>query len=110
MESTKLKYEDLVFLNELLKTGLSFKNSLELLTNKTNEKIIDEKLFLETLWEIPYQVLREGEEYIGYYAELPGCIGSAANEEELKTEMQAILKKWIRTAVGIWRENKILEE
>ena len=42
MESTKLKYEDLVFLNELLKTGLSFKNSLELLTNKTNEKIIDE--------------------------------------------------------------------
>ena len=41
MESTKLKYEDLVFLNELLKTGLSFKNSLELLTNKTNEKIID---------------------------------------------------------------------
>ena len=42
MESTKLKYEDLVFLNELLKTGLSFKNNLELLTNKTNEKIIDE--------------------------------------------------------------------
>ena len=40
MESTKLKYEDLVFLNELLKTGLSFKNSLELLTNKTNEEII----------------------------------------------------------------------
>ena len=33
-----------------------------------DEKIIDEKLFLETLWEIPYQVLREGEEYIGYYA------------------------------------------
>ena len=75
-----------------------------------DEKIIDEKLFLETLWETPYQILREGEEYIGYYAELPGCIGSAANEEELKTEMQAILKKWIRTAVGIWRENKILEE
>lgn len=75
-----------------------------------DEKIIDEKLFLETLWEIPYQVLREGEEYIGYYAELPGCIGSAANEEELKTEMQAILKKWIKTAAGIWRENKILEE
>ena len=44
MESTKLKYEDLVFLNELLKTGLSFKNSLELLTNKTNEKIINEIL------------------------------------------------------------------
>ena len=42
MESTKLKYEDLVFLNELLKTGLSFKNSLELLANKTNEKIIVE--------------------------------------------------------------------
>lgn len=75
-----------------------------------DEKIIDEKLFLETLWETPYQVLREGEEYIGYYAELPGCIGSAANEEELKTEMQSILKKWIRTAAGIWRENKILEE
>lgn len=75
-----------------------------------DEKIIDEKLFLETLWETPYQVLREGEEYIGYYAELPGCIGSAANEEELKTEMQAILKKWIKTAAGIWRENKILEE
>ena len=75
-----------------------------------DEKIIDEKLFLETLWETPYQILREGKEYIGYYAELPGCIGSAANEEELKTEMQAILKKWIRTAAGIWRENKILEE
>ena len=75
-----------------------------------DEKIIDEKLFLETLWETPYQILREGEEYIGYYAELPGCIGSAANEEELKTEMQSILKKWIRTAAGIWRENKILEE
>ena len=75
-----------------------------------DEKIIDEKLFLETLWETPYQILREGEEYIGYYAELPGCIGSAPNEEELKTEMQAILKKWIKTAAGIWRENKILEE
>ena len=42
MESTKLKYEDLIFLNELLKTGLSFKNSLELLKNKANESVIDE--------------------------------------------------------------------
>lgn len=35
-----LKYDDLISINELLKTGLSLKNTLELIQNKDNVKII----------------------------------------------------------------------
>ncbi len=44
MEFTRnkaLKYDDLISINELLKTGLSFKQALDLIKNKDNQEIID---------------------------------------------------------------------
>ena len=76
-----------------------------------DEGVVDEKMFFEIFWEMPYETVREdAEKIIGFYPALPGCIGFADNEEELKKEMQTALRKWIRQAFYMWRENKILEE
>lgn len=75
------------------------------------EGIIDEKMFFEIFWETPYEVQEEETgNYTGFYPALPGCIGEADTEQKLKKEMRKALKKWIRSAFYMWRENNILEE
>lgn len=75
------------------------------------EGVIDETMFFEILWEASYEIRKEdGKRYVGFYPYLPGCIGTADSKEKLKKEMQGALKKWIRSAFYMWRENKILEE
>lgn len=74
------------------------------------EGIIDEKEFFEIFWETPYETLKENEKYTGFYPSLPGCIASAEGKNQLKEEMRTALKKWIRSAFYMWRENNILEE
>lgn len=74
------------------------------------EGIIDEKEFFEIFWETPYETLKENEKYTGFYPSLPGCIASAEGKNQLKEEMRIALKKWIRSAFYMWRENNILEE
>ena len=74
------------------------------------EGIIDEKEFFEIFWETPYETLKENERYTGFYPSLPGCIASAEGKNQLKEEMRTALKKWIRSAFYMWRENNILEE
>lgn len=75
-----------------------------------DEEIIDEATFFDILWEIQYEILKEENSCTGYYPNLPGCIGIASDEEELKEKMQAALQKWIRNAYIMWRENNILGE
>ena len=74
------------------------------------EGVIDEKEFFEIFWETPYEILKENETYTGFYPSLPGCIASAEGKNQLKEEMRTALKKWIRSAFYMWRENNILEE
>lgn len=74
------------------------------------EGIIDEKTFFEIFWETPYKIVKENEKYTGFYPSLPGCIASAGEKDQLKAEMRTALKKWIRWAFYMWRENNILEE
>lgn len=54
--------------------------------------------------------MKENEKYTGFYPSLPGCIASAEGKNQLKEEMRTALKKWIRSAFYMWRENNILEE
>ena len=75
-----------------------------------DEGIIDEDMFCELLWETSYEAVKEDTGYAGFYPSLPGCIGFADSREDLEKEMQTVLKKWIRQAFYMWRENKILEE
>ena len=74
------------------------------------EGVIDEKEFFEIFWETPYEILKENEKYTGFYPSLPGCIASTEGKNQLKEEMRTALKKWIRSAFYMWRENNILEE
>ena len=80
------------------------------LYHKGADGVIDEKEFFEIFWETPYEILKENEKYTGFYPSLPGCIASAEGKNQLKEEMRTALKKWIRSAFYMWRENNILEE
>ena len=75
-----------------------------------DEGVVEEKMFFEIFWEMPYETIREDKKLVGFYPALPGCIGFADREEDLEKEMQMALKAWIRQAFYMWRENKILEE
>ena len=76
-----------------------------------DEGVVEEKMFFEVFWEMPYETVRKADEkFVGFYPTLPGCIGFANNEADLRNEMQTALKKWIRQAFYMWKENKILEE
>lgn len=87
-----------------------YHKEIEGLCRMLEEGVIDETMFYEILREIPYEVLDEGGCFTGYYPSLPGCIGQAETRQKLDGEMQTVLKKWIRNAYIMWRENNILEE
>lgn len=94
------------------RTGLPlYHRGVDGMCRMLEEGVIEEDMFFEIFWETPYEVLQEeGETYTGFYRALPGCIGESGTKEKLKKEMQKALKKWIWSAVYMWRENKILEE
>lgn len=72
--------------------------------------LMSEEMFFEVLWETPYETLKKRGKYIGYYPDLPGCIGFADSRDMLPEKMQTALKKWIGQAFYMWRENYILGE
>ena len=98
--------------NSKKRTGLPlYHRGADGMCRMLEEGVIDEDMFFEIFWETPYKILKEDEgTYIGFYPTLPGCIGEAGTKEKLKKEMQMALKKWIRSAFYMWRENNILEE
>ena len=46
--------------------------------------------------------------YVGFYPELPGCIGYGKDKEMLRENMKESLEKWVRAGYEQWRERWIM--
>lgn len=70
---------------------------------------IDLELLVEDFWQDDYEVKEDQRGVVGFYRELPGCIGYGKNLMELEENMKKGLKHWLCAGYDLWRENQIIE-
>lgn len=67
------------------------------------------EMVAENLWEDAYEIKKDPcRGYVGFYPELPGCIGYGKDRKILRENMKESLEKWIRAGYEQWRERWIM--
>ena len=67
------------------------------------------EMMTENLWEDAYETKKDPcRGYVGFYPELPGCIGYGKDKEMLCENMKESLEKWVRAGYEQWRERWIM--
>lgn len=67
------------------------------------------EMMTENLWEDAYETKKDPcRGYVGFYPELPGCIGYGKDKEMLRENMKESLEKWVRAGYEQWRERWIM--
>lgn len=67
------------------------------------------EMMTENLWEDAYKTKKDPcRGYVGFYPELPGCIGYGKDKEMLRENMKESLEKWVRAGYEQWRERWIM--
>ena len=67
------------------------------------------EMMTENLWEDAYETKKDPcRGYVGFYPELPGCIGYGKDKEMLLENMKESLEKWVRAGYEQWRERWIM--
>ena len=73
------------------------------------EEEITLEMMTENLWEDAYETKKDPcRGYVGFYPELPGCIGYGKDKEMLRENMKESLEKWVRAGYEQWRERWIM--
>ena len=67
------------------------------------------EMVTENLWEDAYEIKKDPSRgYVGFYPELPGCIGYGKDKEILRENMKESLEKWVHAGYEQWRERWII--
>ena len=69
---------------------------------------MDLKMVVENLWEDAYEIKKDGEGYVGFYPELPGCIGYGKDLDVLRENMKEALENWVCAGYREWRASWII--
>lgn len=68
------------------------------------------EMMTENLWEDAYKIKKDPHRgFVGFYPELPGCIGYGKDQEMLRENMKESLGKWVRAGYEQWRERWIMD-
>lgn len=68
------------------------------------------EMVTENLWEDAYKIKKDPNRgYVGFYPELPGCIGYGKDKEMLRGNMKKSLRKWICAGYEQWHERWIMD-
>ncbi len=67
------------------------------------------EMVTENLWEDAYEIKKDPHRgFVGFYPELPGCIGYGKDRDMLRENMKESLGKWVRAGYEQWRERWIM--
>lgn len=86
-----------------------YKRVLDGMYEMVELKEMDIELLVEDFWQDEYEVKEDPcEGFVGFYRELPGCIGYGKDLEQLEKNMKKILKHWLCAGYDLWRERQII--